>query len=198
MIKYQLICEEDHEFEGWFGDSAAFESQQDSGLLTCPFCGSATVRRALMAPNLASPKTRKSAPPPQEVRDSPAAPAPAASGPGAPAPAASGPGASGPGASDPGASGPGASDPGAPGSAALPEEAARRMHALMSEMRALQSKIKDECRDVGDEFAEEARKIHYGEVEPEGIYGQATEEEREALDEEGIAVMDIPWLPKDN
>lgn len=188
MIKYQLICEEDHEFEGWFGDSAAFESQQDSGLLTCPSCGSATVRRALMAPNLASPKTRKSAPPPQEVRDSPAAPAPAASGPGA----------SGPGASDPGASGPGASDPGAPGSAALPEEAARRMHALMSEMRALQSKIKDECRDVGDEFAEEARKIHYGEVEPEGIYGQATEEEREALDEEGIAVMDIPWLPKDN
>ena len=173
MIKYQLICEEDHEFEGWFGDSAAFESQQDSGLLTCPSCGSATVRRALMAPNLASPKTRKSAPPPQEVRDSPAAPAPAASG-------------------------PGASDPGAPGSAALPEEAARRMHALMSEMRALQSKIKDECRDVGDEFAEEARKIHYGEVEPEGIYGQATEEEREALDEEGIAVMDIPWLPKDN
>ncbi|MAK18570.1 MAG: hypothetical protein CMN41_08065 [SAR116 cluster bacterium] len=86
MIKYQLICEEDHEFEGWFGDSAAFESQQDSGLLTCPFCGSATVRRALMAPNLASPKTRKSAPPPQEVRDSPAAPAPAASGPGASGP----------------------------------------------------------------------------------------------------------------
>ena len=169
MIKYQLICEEDHEFEGWFGDSAAFESQQDSGLLTCPSCGSAAVRRALMAPNLVSPKTRKSAPQ-QRAPDSPAAPALAAS--------------------DPGAS--------APGSAALPEEAARRMHALMSEMRALQSKIKDECRDVGDEFAEEARKIHYGEVEPEGIYGQATEEEREALDEEGITVMDIPWLSKDN
>lgn len=165
MIKYQLICEEKHEFEGWFGDSAAFESQQDSGLLTCPSCGSATVRRALMAPNLASPKTRKSAPPLQTP-------------------------------DTPGASSPGA--PAVPGFAALPEEAARRMHALMSEMRALQSKIKDECRDVGDEFAEEARKIHYGEVEPEGIYGQATKEEREALDEEGIAVMDIPWLPKDN
>ncbi len=175
MIKYQLICEEKHEFEGWFGDSAAFESQQDSGLLTCPSCGSATVRRALMAPNLASPKTRKSAPPLQTPDT---------------------PGASSPGAPSPGASSPGA--PAVPGFAALPEEAARRMHALMSEMRALQSKIKDECRDVGDEFAEEARKIHYGEVEPEGIYGQATKEEREALDEEGIAVMDIPWLPKDN
>ena len=89
--------------------------------------------------------------------------------------------------------------PGAhPGAAALPEEAARRMHALMTEMRAVQAKIRDECRDVGDAFAEEARKIHYGEVEPEGIYGHATPEEREALDDEGIAVMDIPWLPKDN
>ena len=158
MIKYQLICEDGHEFEGWFGDSAAFESQQDSGLLTCPACGSDTVRRALMAPNLASPKTRKSPPAPQKGPDAPAT----------------------------------------PGAAALPADAARRMHALMSEMRALQSKIKDECRDVGDDFAEEARKIHYGEAEAEGIYGNATPEEREALDDEGIAVMDIPWLPKDN
>ena len=158
MIKYQLTCEDGHEFEGWFGDSAAFESQQDSGLLTCPACGSATVRRALMAPNLASPKTRKSPPAPQKSPDAPAT----------------------------------------PGAAALPADAARRMHALMSEMRALQSKIKDECRDVGDDFAEEARKIHYGEAEAEGIYGNATPEEREALDDEGITVLDIPWLPKDN
>ena len=59
MIKYQMICDKSHEFEGWFGNSATFESQQESGLLTCPVCGSADVRRALMAPNLASPKTRK-------------------------------------------------------------------------------------------------------------------------------------------
>ena len=72
------------------------------------------------------------------------------------------------------------------------------MQALLTEMRALQTRIKDECRDVGADFAEEARKIHYGEVEPEGIYGHATAEEREALDEEGIDVLDMPWLPKDN
>lgn len=72
------------------------------------------------------------------------------------------------------------------------------MHQLMGEMRKLQAKIRSECRDVGDNFAEEARKMHYGEAEAEGIYGQATPEEREALDEEGIAVMDMPWLPKDN
>ena len=182
MIKYQLICDDDHEFEGWFGDSAAFESQQRSGLLTCPTCGSASVRRALMAPNLASPKTRKS---PRSARQLPNQLPGQVPG-------------QVPGKVGESAPGQGSGTAGAPNTAALPEEAVRRMHDLMSEMRALQTKIKDECRDVGDEFAEEARKIHYGEVEPEGIYGKATPEEREALDDEGIAVMDIPWLPKDN
>ena len=166
MIKYQLICDKSHEFEGWFGDSAAFESQQESGLLTCPVCGSADVRRALMAPNLASPKTRKT----DLAEQQPSAqPEPQ------PQPQVA-----------------------QQASAALPPAAARKMQELMSEMRALQTKIREECRDVGNDFAEEARKIHYGEVEPEGIYGQATAEEREALDEEGIEIMDMPWLPKDN
>ena len=166
MIKYQLICDKSHEFEGWFGDSAAFESQQESGLLTCPVCGSANVRRALMAPNLASPKTRKT----DLAEQQPSAQPEPQPQPQAPQQA----------------------------SAALPPAAARKMQELMSEMRALQTKIREECRDVGNDFAEEARKIHYGEVEPEGIYGQATAEEREALDEEGIEIMDMPWLPKDN
>ena len=166
MIKYQLICDKSHEFEGWFGDSAAFEMQQESGLLTCPVCGSADVRRALMAPNLASPKTRKT----DLAEQQPSAQPEPQPQPQAPQQA----------------------------SAALPPAAARKMQELMSEMRALQTKIREECRDVGNDFAEEARKIHYGEVEPEGIYGQATAEEREALDEEGIEIMDMPWLPKDN
>ena len=166
MIKYQLICDKSHEFEGWFGDSAAFESQQESGLLTCPVCGSADVRRALMAPNLASPKTRKT----DLAEQQPSAQPKPQPQPQAPQQA----------------------------SAALPPAAARKMQELMSEMRALQTRIREECRDVGNDFAEEARKIHYGEVEPEGIYGQATAEEREALDEEGIEIMDMPWLPKDN
>ena len=166
MIKYQLICDKSHEFEGWFGDSTAFESQQESGFLTCPVCGSADVRRALMAPNLASPKTRKT----DLAEQQPSAQPEPQPQPQAPQQA----------------------------SAALPPAAARKMQELMSEMRALQTRIREECRDVGNDFAEEARKIHYGEVEPEGIYGQATAEEREALDEEGIEIMDMPWLPKDN
>jgi hypothetical protein len=46
--------------------------------------------------------------------------------------------------------------------------------------------------DVGGRFAEEARRIHYGEVEARGIRGQTTPDEREALREEGIEVMSLP------
>ena len=162
MIKYQLVCDAGHEFEGWFGDSAAFESQSKSGLLSCPVCGSDHVRRALMAPNLASSKTSTS------KSDAKAADAKDET------PPAAGP------------------------VAGLPPEAARNMQVLVNKMRKLQSKIRSECRDVGDNFAEEARKIHYGETASEGIYGKATAEEREALDEEGITVVDMPWLPRDN
>ena len=46
--------------------------------------------------------------------------------------------------------------------------------------------------DVGDKFADEARKIHYGESQERNIRGQASREETEALHEEGIAVMPLP------
>ena len=49
--------------------------------------------------------------------------------------------------------------------------------------------------DVGERFAEEARKIHYGESDERGIRGQATREETEALLEEGIGVLPLP-IPK--
>ena len=80
----------------------------------------------------------------------------------------------------------------------MPPEAMVKMRELVVEMRELQSRIKKECRDVGSDFAEEARKIHYGEAEPEGIYGEVSETEREQLDEEGIEIMQMPWLPQDN
>lgn len=52
MIVFNLICEEDHAFEGWFASTEAFERQQESGLLSCPVCGSGHVRKALNAPRL--------------------------------------------------------------------------------------------------------------------------------------------------
>jgi len=47
--------------------------------------------------------------------------------------------------------------------------------------------------DVGDRFAEEARRIHYGEVDARGIRGQATPDERDALREEGIEILSLPF-----
>ena len=173
MIKYQLSCNHDHSFEGWFPSSSGFDEQAAAGLVECPHCGSVEVRRALMAPNLSSPKTRKSGRPTENSATAFADSAPQAmpnSG----------------------------QSPGQGPAQGLPPAAVEKMHELMAEMRQLQSKIKSECRDVGTEFAEEARKIHYGEAEAEGIYGTTTQEEREALDEEGIDVVDIPWLPSEN
>ena len=54
--------------------------------------------------------------------------------------------------------------------------------------------IKENCRYVGDNFAREARSIHYDKKETKGIYGKVTEEEMEELDEEGIETTTIPWL----
>jgi hypothetical protein len=50
MIHYQLRCGHDHEFDGWFKDSAAFDKQSRRGLVECPECGDRSVERALMAP----------------------------------------------------------------------------------------------------------------------------------------------------
>lgn len=164
MIKYQLICDQNHEFEGWFQASAAFDAQAESGLLRCPLCDSDQVKRALMTPNLASPKRRKAIEPP--LAD--LAPKPA--------------------------------NPTLAQQLAPPTESeqVQAFGAALAELRQLQQKITKDCRDVGDNFAEEARKIHYGEAEAEGIYGRTTHEEREALEDEGIDVLDMPWLPPDH
>jgi hypothetical protein len=58
MIRYALLCEHDHAFEGWFGASADFDDQQARGLIDCPACGSKAVRKAIMAPAVAGTKTR--------------------------------------------------------------------------------------------------------------------------------------------
>lgn len=54
MIKYQLQCEKDHDFVGWFQSSDAFDKQVKRKLVDCPNCGSTKVRKALMAPSVAT------------------------------------------------------------------------------------------------------------------------------------------------
>ncbi|SEQ31074.1 hypothetical protein SAMN05428969_2668 [Devosia sp. YR412] len=65
-------------------------------------------------------------------------------------------------------------------------------------LRAYRQKVTSEADYVGDRFAEEARKIHFEEVEARGIYGEATRDEAVALAEEGIAFMALPDLPEEH
>ena len=69
MIHYQLRCDADHAFDGWFPDSAGFDAQAARGLVECPACGSAEVRRALMAPAVPAKRAgEKAALVPDEMR----------------------------------------------------------------------------------------------------------------------------------
>ena len=56
MIRYALICEHEHAFEGWFGASADYDYQQSRGLLECPVCGTRAVAKQIMAPAVAGTK----------------------------------------------------------------------------------------------------------------------------------------------
>lgn len=53
MIRYAILCDSEHGFDAWFRSSGDFDAQAEAGLVTCPVCGSADVRKALMAPALA-------------------------------------------------------------------------------------------------------------------------------------------------
>ena len=74
MIVFELICAEEHRFEGWFGSAEAFEQQRDSGLLVCPVCSSAAVDK------LPSARIRRGAQPPAREQ-APSAPAAQAAAP---------------------------------------------------------------------------------------------------------------------
>jgi len=52
MIKYSLLCEQDHDFDAWFGSSEDYERQRKRGFVECPACGSKKVSKALMAPGV--------------------------------------------------------------------------------------------------------------------------------------------------
>ena len=75
MIRYNLVCDQRHEFESWFANSAAYDKQAKRGLIECPSCGSAKIAKAIMAPRLA--RTDKSGPIVAPAEEAAPAPAPA-------------------------------------------------------------------------------------------------------------------------
>ncbi len=66
---------------------------------------------------------------------------------------------------------------------------------LRRALQVLRRHVEQNCENVGERFAEEARRIHRGDAETRGIYGQATQSETKALHEEGIEFASLPWVP---
>lgn len=168
MILYTLKCHKDHLFETWFRDSGAYDSQSEAAVIECPVCGSNKVEKAIMAPRVA-----KSAGRGRSREDMVAA-------------STNGP-----------ASAPVPQLPvrGATTKAVREVEQSAKMRQALQELRR---QVESSFDYVGPEFAEEARKIHYGETEERAIYGETSEEEAKALEEEGVSVRRIPWLPRED
>jgi len=69
--------------------------------------------------------------------------------------------------------------------------------AVRAALTRLRQEVEKNCDYVGPEFAAEARRIHEGEAPARGIYGESTEEEVEALADDGIEIARIPWVRSD-
>ena len=72
-----------------------------------------------------------------------------------------------------------------------------QQRTVMAQLKEMSEKIRENADYVGDKFAEEARKIHFGETEARGIYGEATLDEAKSLAEDGVGFMPIPVFPED-
>jgi len=139
VIRFSLICEQEHEFEAWFRNNDDFDAQKKRGFVECPSCGSHKVGKALMAPAVSTGRQQEKI------------------------------------------------------ALAMGEQ----QRKAMAELKALSEKMRENADYVGGKFAEEARKIHFGEADQRGIYGEATPDEVKGLAEDGVAFMPLPVFPDD-
>ncbi|MFD1695904.1 DUF1178 family protein [Roseibium aestuarii] len=179
MIRYRLVCDQSHDFEAWFRNSEDFDTQSRRKLVTCPQCGSATVGKGLMAPSVSTSRKQEQVAREMAALQGAGAPedttpaqvqAPAKVPVPQPAPAAA--------------------------SASLMTQDPR-IAALVEGVRALRTKLLENSDYVGTDFAEEARRIHYGEAEARTIHGETSLEDARELIEEGVSLVPIPVLPDD-
>lgn len=145
MKVFNLGCSREHVFEGWFGSNEEFDRQAADGLIQCPVCGSASVRKLPSAPriNLGRAAAAPARPEPEAKARKPAEPAPQ-----------------------------------------RPE--------LERLWMQLARQLVESTEDVGSQFAEEARRIHYQETPARAIRGEASAEETAELLDEGIEVFAFP------
>ncbi len=167
MKVLNLCCAAQHRFEGWFGSEADYLAQVEKKLIACPLCGDTQVQRLPSAPHVISSASRSTT----GARDSARA-------------------AQGSSSHEP--SGLVGSGPGMPSDSQAASPPQVDQHDLQAAwIQAVQHVIKH-TDDVGPHFAEEARRMHYGEIRERPIRGQATPVEALSLREEGIEVAALP------
>ena len=140
MIKYNLKCHNDHEFESWFSDSKEYDKLNKKKLLECIYCSSKKINKSIMAPMISGGK--------------------------------------------------------------LKEDSSNLLNEKLSdkkkELLEIRSYIEKNFEFVGDKFSQKVREVYYDKKTRKTIYGSTTKEEREELAEEGIDLISIPWVSKDN
>ena len=140
MIKYNLICEREHEFESWFSNSHEFEKLKKKKLLECIYCSSKNIEKSIMSPMISN-------------------------------------------------------------SSNLDMLQNKFEKDLLKEKKHLQNirgYVEKNYEFVGNNFSKKVREIFYDKNSKKAIYGTTTLKEREELAEEGIDLLSIPWIDKDN
>ena len=140
MIKYNLKCENNHEFESWFSDSNEFNKLNKKKLLECIYCSSNKIQKSIMSPMVSGIKVNE-------------------------------------------------------------DKISFLDQKLLSEKNQLiklREHIEKNFEFVGDKFSEKVRDVYYDKETKKSIYGTTTPEEKKELEEEGIDLLSIPWVSKDN
>ena len=139
MIKYNLKCQNEHEFESWFSNSEEFEKLKNKGLLECIYCNSKKIKKSIMSPMISSSRNKKDS---SEINE------------------------------------------------AFKNE--------KNKLLFLRKYIENNFDYVGEDLTKKVSEFYYDKKSKKGIYGTASPEEREELAEEGIDLISIPWVNKDN
>ena len=140
MIKYNLKCDNKHEFESWFSDSKEFERLKKKQLIECIFCQSKKVEKSIMAPSVANSKSKNN----------------------------------------------------------LKKISNLEMKNFKKDLLKLRKFVEKNFEYVEHNFANKVREFYYNKKSNKNIYGTTTDEEKEELKQEGIDLVNIPWVEKDN
>ena len=140
MIKYNLKCHNDHEFESWFSNSKEFEKLNKKDLLECIFCSSKKINKSIMAPRILNSKEKNN----------------------------------------------------------QTEMINKDLKDEKNKLLNLRKFIETNFDYVGKDFGKKVREVYYDKKNKKAIYGTTTPEEREELADEGIDLLSIPWVNKDN